>query len=439
MGNLIQQAGGNTQQALYNIFNAYQGQEEIALAMMDEFVQNGMLDGSYVLPGGQTLKVAAQEATDSGSSWERFSQNFLPYAGLFALGGMGLNALGAQGALAGTGAAEGGALAGAGDMFGSGTVYNAGAAAIDPTLGGTLAGAGGASINPAFAGGMQDPSMLAGQVQPGTWPNDPYSMANGMDVAGAGAGGGGAGYDAFNSGMDFGGPGVGYDANNFGGFSGGAAAAGAAPIISTFGSPQDNMGLANPYMSGAPGFDWSSLGRGTDWLGIGSDLLGFAAQKDYQNDLIRTMNKAIDYSDPAFAQRPFYQDMYKNMQTDPNWLQNDSVLQNMLNQATRNTAAQNVSQGYLGSGNILHDLQRTGTETIAPYGLSRMQQIGEAGGVLGGRQNASGAIASLGQAAGQAGMGGIQSLQRLPGRLGTGVQNTVNRGIDSLLGNIFSL
>lgn len=214
----------------------------------------------------------------------------------------------------------------------------------------------------------------------------------------------------------------------------------------------DNLNTPTTTENPLSGFDWNSIPTGirnaiqsalapqtgVNWFGLGSDLMALSGQRDYQQGLLSTMNRAIDYSDPAFAQRGQYQNQFNQMQTDPNWMQNDAMFQNMNNVNMRNVAGRNEAKGYMNSGNILHDLTRTGMETLAPYGLQRMQQVGEAGGLLGGRQNASGAIAALGQAAGQAGLGQTQAMQSMLGRIPTGMQNTANNAINSGLSSLFN-
>ena len=199
-------------------------------------------------------------------------------------------------------------------------------------------------------------------------------------------------------------------------------------------------------------FDWGSLPtgltdifksalapQGMNWLGLGSDLMGYAAQNNYQKDLIDTMNRAVDKSDPFASQRPMYQDMYKTANTDPNWLQNDSVLQNLQNAGRRNTEASMAAKGYLGSGNILHELQRTGTETAAKYALPRLEQLGQAAGVQSNPAAAGQAMSTFGPMAAQAGIGQMQSLQSMMGRLPTGTQTAANNAISGGLNNLFGL
>lgn len=369
-------------------------------------VQNGLLSEQelYASPSYQYAK-----SFSGPHGLARLGRPALALGAGAMLGGMAYTGLGAMGALGGAeGAAGAGAYGGmdagavAGADYGAGALgaggleYGIGQGAVtnaaDQVAYGGIPGEVGATMPAAQA---MAPGAVAGAQMGGALPE------LGIEAGMAGAAGAGA--------------------------LGGAALGGAA-------------GTAAGNAVGQ-GFDWNSLPQnaagllqGMDWLGLGSDLLGLNAQRDYQKDLISTLNRAIDYSDPAYGQRPFYQGMYKNMQTDPNWMQNDQLLQNMMNQSMRGVSSQNAAQGYMGSGNILHDLTRTANETIAPYGLQRMQQIGEAGGILGGRQNASQAIGSLGQAAGQAGLGQTQSIQSMMGRL---PRQGINTGISNTLGGLF--
>lgn len=369
------------------------------------------------------------------------------------LGGAGLAGISALGG-AGAGAET---LGAAGDMFGSGAAFDAGTAA----LGGAGSGAAAAGGLSAAAGGTAPEAFTGGLT--GTVSGSPgfTGLVSGSPGVTAGSATGALAPGFFGAEA----PALG---GALGGAAGGAAGAGLAGAglagVAAAPTVADNM-LSDELSAGSPeatgnaplnpdnfgGFDWSSIPQqlqqqlqsvlapqgGMNWLGLGSDLLGYNAMRDYQQGLLSTMNRAIDYSDPAYAQRGQYQQQFANMQTDPNWMQNDTLLQNMQNESLRNVSAQNAAKGYLNSGNILHDLTRTANETTAKYALPRMQMIGEAGGILGGRQNASGAIGALGQAAGQAGIGQTQQLQSMLGRIPSNTQNTINTGINNWLGGLF--
>lgn len=155
-------------------------------------------------------------------------------------------------------------------------------------------------------------------------------------------------------------------------------------------------------------------------LGAGISMLQYKAMKDYQSGLLDTMNRAVDRSDPFYAQRPFYQDQFKNMSTNPNWMDNDSVLQGMQNNAMRNVASQNAAKGYLNSGNMLHDLTRTGVETAGNYAMPRMEMAGRAAGAFQGPGQAGQVMSNLGNLAGQAGVA---------------AQGAIGSGLGSLFGN----
>lgn len=174
-------------------------------------------------------------------------------------------------------------------------------------------------------------------------------------------------------------------------------------------------------------------GKDIDWLGIGTDLYKLSGQKEYQQGLLDTMNRAVDYSDPFHNERPFYQEQFKNMNTNPNWMDDDAVLNAIQSNAMRNVAAQNSAKGYINSGNILHDLTRTGTETAAQYAIPRMELSGRAAGAFNNPGNTGNILSTLGPMAGQAGLAQNQTVGSIAGRFG----NQGNRAIQSIFDSIF--
>lgn len=384
-------------------------------------VQNGLISPQE-LQSSPTYQYTLQFAgPDNGPALTSFMHNYgLPLGMAAMLGGAGYAGLGAMGALGGAEATGAEAVA----PYGG---FDAGAVAGGDYSGlaGVAGGGGGVTVNPAF-----NAATAAQQVGVGDWPYAGEAVTA-EDLASAGDFTGGSPYDA--------GPYGGFDPGANYGAATAAGVAGAAPIISNYGGQPDNFGLhPNSNMSGA-GSPLGSVLGGTDWLGLGGDILGYAGQREYQKDLMNALNRAIDYSDPAYAQRPQYQQQYANMQNDPTWM-NRGFLGNIQNEALRSTAAQNAAQGYVGSGNILHDLTRTAAETTSKYALPYMEQIGQAGGLLGGRQNASQAISSLGEAAGQAGLGQNYALGSMLGRLPRqGVNQGINTGINSILSGLGTL
>ena len=337
----------------------------------------------------------------------------------------GIATLGLGTAAFGVGGATGAAAA-TGNDVGTGMMLDLGGLAAAPVLGGAglgMASTVGAADTAAAAGAM---GGAAGQAGGGLSALEAGGGLAGLSGA-AGATAGPGAVDLTSGGLmegewDFGGmgdwgfEGVGGEDFDFGGFDWGDV--------------------------GELGMDWlggqlAPNGQGMNWLGLGSDMLGYAAMRDYQQGLLGAMDKAINYSDPAYAQRGFYQDMYKNMQTDPNWMQNDSVLQNMMDYSMDNVAANKASQGYLGSGNMMHDLTRTANQTVAPYALQRMQQVGQAGGLFNGPGNTS-TFGTLANQAGQAGLGQMQQIQKMAGRIPQQQQTGLNNQIGGLLGSIGS-
>ena len=142
---------------------------------------------------------------------------------------------------------------------------------------------------------------------------------------------------------------------------------------------------------------------------------GFAYQnsKDYQDQLLGVMNRAIDVSDPFASQRPFYQNELKSMYTNPNYWNNSPILSSMKDNAVRETNAKMASQGYNMSGNQIEGLGETLQRTQAQYALPLMQQTGGYAGGGFGPGTAGTAAATTGAQAAQAGQQGNFALGNL--------------------------
>lgn len=270
--------------------------------------------------------------------------------------------------------------------------------------------------------------LLADQGNQG-WSNlDPVAMSDDL---------GGGAMDQFgseNSPLGEGGPGTVFD-NPLGGFDWNSIPQEIRNLI-----PGVLKGALAPGAGQEPGTTQgggSSENPGTNWLGMGMDLYQLSGQRDFQKGLLDTMNRAVDKSDPFASERPFYQQQFRNMQTDPNWMQNDSVLNNISNDALRRVSAQNAAKGYLNSGNILHDLTRTATETNANYALPRMQMAGQAAGAFNDPSRTGGIMAQMAPIAGLAGLAQNQTLGNMVGRLGQGNMNGINNMISNGLRGIF--
>lgn len=239
----------------------------------------------------------------------------------------------------------------------------------------------------------------------------------------------------------------------FGGALGGGAGAGAvAAGAGAFNGMQDTIGetpgndisqppTPNPLGGAAStGNPLAPTGQNPmNWLGIGSDLIGMLGIRDYQQGILDVMNKAVDRSDPFYSQRPQAQAQYNNMTTNPNWLNDDPAMQAMQNTAMRNVSAQNAAKGYLNSGNILHDLTRTGVETAANYALPRMDMAARAAGAYNDPSRAGALMGQLGSTAASANLGQFQGLQSMLGRIPQQQVQGANNAIGGAIGNLFGL
>lgn len=170
---------------------------------------------------------------------------------------------------------------------------------------------------------------------------------------------------------------------------------------------------------------------GPNWWDVGFGLLQYQGQRQFQNDIINSMNQAVERSDPFYSQRPFYQQQFQQMNTDPNYFQNDAALQNLQNSAMRSMASQDAAKGYLNSGNILHDLTRTGVETAANYVLPRMDMSARAAGAYNDPSKAGQMIAAMSPIAASAGLAQNQTLGQI-GRSATGAQTGTNSGTNPI-------
>jgi hypothetical protein len=114
-------------------------------------------------------------------------------------------------------------------------------------------------------------------------------------------------------------------------------------------------------------------GEDTNWLKILGSLGSFLGSKNYANDLQGLMQQ----QDPFGSQRGFYQDQLRQSYTDPNFLQNNPTFQAMLDPALRQVRANMAARGLNNSGNALHEIMRTGTETAAKYMLPFQTMTGQ--------------------------------------------------------------
>ena len=165
----------------------------------------------------------------------------------------------------------------------------------------------------------------------------------------------------------------------------------------------------------------SSLGNDIK-NGLGS-LFAYNQNKDYQDQLIGVMNRAIDVSDPFAAQRPFYQNELKNMYTDQNYWDNSPILKSMKDNAMRETNASMASQGYNMSGNQIEGLGQTLQRTQAQYALPLINQTGGFAGAGFGPGTAGTTAAAVGTQAANAGNAGNMALGNMFNSAWNGISN----------------
>jgi hypothetical protein len=326
------------------------------------------------------------------------------YAPMLPLVGMGLGAAGAAGLIGGEAAGLGGA-----GVYGG---LDAGAiAGADFGLGSSAGGA--MDMFGSLGTGLE--GMVGGS---GYVPAEvgAYTGATGGTGVASGIGGGDPGAIGEEGLGEF--TGVDQQFQNTAALDAYAADAGGAATAGSGAGALAGAGLAGAAVGSA--FPWTQTLLG------GLHLLGL---ENYRDDITDAMNRAVDKSDPFASQRPMYQDMYKQANTDPNWLQNDAVLQNLTKAGLRATAASDASKGYMDSGNILHDLTRTGTETAANYALPRFDMLGRAAGAYTAPQNVGPTIANMSGQAGQAQL----SQNRTIGNVAEGIGNYA--GVDQWLSN----
>lgn len=100
---------------------------------------------------------------------------------------------------------------------------------------------------------------------------------------------------------------------------------------------------------------WKSGGRELALTGL-SAWQSNQASKDY----LEAAKYAADRADPFYAQRPQYQAMLKGLMTDPNSIQETPSYRFRFDQGQNALERSLSAKGYLGSGNLMHDLQNYG-------------------------------------------------------------------------------
>jgi hypothetical protein len=156
--------------------------------------------------------------------------------------------------------------------------------------------------------------------------------------------------------------------------------------------------------------------KGTDWGKVLMSLGNYFANERNADQIRQLMQQ----QDPFGPQRPFYQDVLKQSFSDPNFLQNNPTFQAMYDPAIRDVKARMAARGLNHSGNALHEIMRTGTETAAKYMLPFQTMTGQFAG--------SGIDPRV---AGLLGMNAANADMTALGNIGVGLQEiwkTLNKG-----------
>jgi hypothetical protein len=275
---------------------------------------------------------------------------------LLALGG--IAAVTAPAIMAGAGAAAGeGAAAGVtGSGFGSTGAFGAGAGLTPETLGtfGSIGtntfGTGGALGGASSLGGGVDFLASMGNLAA---PFGETGSLLGNSVFGSIPTGGSFGWESFLPGGNLTGMGAG------------------APLGTSSGSIWDT--LLNRSGSLLKSIVAPQDEKGTDWGKVLMSLGNYFANERNADQIRQLMQQ----QDPFGPQRPFYQDVLKQSFSDPNFLQNNPTFQAMYDPAIRDVKARMAARGLNHSGNALHEIMRTGTETAAKYMLPFQTMTGQ--------------------------------------------------------------
>jgi hypothetical protein len=157
----------------------------------------------------------------------------------------------------------------------------------------------------------------------------------------------------------------------------GAAGLGISQLMSqldSMGSPDSaatpngtNVGTV-PSVNGPGGINTGNL----PWDKIIGSLINGAGSMVANNQFQKGLLDAINAADPFKSQRPFYQNELMRQYTDPNYLNNAAPFKNILNPAMDATQSRMASQGLNMSGNMGHELMKTGVNTSANFMLPLM-------------------------------------------------------------------
>lgn len=179
------------------------------------------------------------------------------------------------------------------------------------------------------------------------------TVGSATGLGGAGLGGGGAFYSGATGAGGLGG-GVGVGAGTAGTLLGSGMTSGPAAAMA---------GGASTAGGGLSSFLDSIFGPGTGSKagGAAGNLLGGALGQGALDLITGNSQKnagqtAAGLADPFASQRSGYQDQLKQLMADPNSILNDPAYKFRFGQGMQALTRNDASRGYLGSGNILHDI-----------------------------------------------------------------------------------
>ena len=159
----------------------------------------------------------------------------------------------------------------------------------------------------------------------------------------------------------------------------------------------------------------NSLGDLTSLIGgLGSLGTGLYSLLGGNTSLI---NQAQSIADPFASQRPQYQSMLQQLLTNPSSFNLSPAAKSQMTLGSENLARQGAAQGFLGSGNILAELQKYGQNVASQDYFNQINAITPLTGATTGNPAAAGAI-----------------MAALYGQQNDGLSN-IGGGIQSLLGN----
>ena len=142
------------------------------------------------------------------------------------------------------------------------------------------------------------------------------------------------------------------------------------------------------------------------------------------------MNKAIDRADPFYAQRPQYQEQFRNLTQDPSNFFKDPAISSAINFEDQATSRKLASQGYNMSGNFANEVAQTRMREAFKQYMPYSDMIGTAAGYKFGPGNAGNLAGTIG---GQA----AQANQNVLGGIGAATQSAMQGEQPSYLEQIF--